>query len=227
MGWFENQIEERRRADQQLLEDSFRKIAGVVLGQRAAEKIGDARIVTKGAIDEILKHYHIQPTELPEDIADTGDQLDYCLRPHGIMHRTVELAEGWYRDAFGPILAFTKEERIPVALLPAAIRGYSFTDPRTGKRETLNKVTAARFASRLLAYPSSVRSACSLFPFFSVGANIVRPPPAAFPLGGRWSAGPDEGFPRAASCRAIFSASASRSFFKICFCAAAPNLEIS
>ncbi len=152
MGWFENQIEERRRADQQLLEDSFRKIAGVVLGQRAAEKIGDARIVTKGAIDEILKHYHIQPTELPEDIADTGDQLDYCLRPHGIMHRTVELAEGWYRDAFGPILAFTKEERIPVALLPAAIRGYSFTDPRTGKRETLNKVTAARFASSAICF---------------------------------------------------------------------------
>ena len=31
MGWFENQIEERRNTDQQLLEDSFVKIAGVVL----------------------------------------------------------------------------------------------------------------------------------------------------------------------------------------------------
>ena len=54
MGWFENQIEERRAADQQILEESFVKIAGVVLGQRMANKISDERIVTKGAIDEIL-----------------------------------------------------------------------------------------------------------------------------------------------------------------------------
>ena len=61
MGWFENQIEERRTADQQLLEDSFVKIAGAVLGQRTAQKISDDRIVTKNAIDEIIKYYHGKP----------------------------------------------------------------------------------------------------------------------------------------------------------------------
>ena len=61
MGWFENQIEERRTADQQLLEDSFVKIAGVVLGQRTAQKISDDRIVTKNSIDEIIKYYHGKP----------------------------------------------------------------------------------------------------------------------------------------------------------------------
>ena len=55
MGWFENQIEERRAADQQLLEDSFEILAGVVLGQRTAERISDHRIIAKSAIDEILK----------------------------------------------------------------------------------------------------------------------------------------------------------------------------
>ena len=54
MSYIKNQIEERRNADQQLLEDSFVKIAGIVLGKRTAEKIGDERIVTKSAIDEIL-----------------------------------------------------------------------------------------------------------------------------------------------------------------------------
>ena len=68
MGWFENQIEERRAADQQILEESFVKIASVVLGQRTANKISDERIVTKNAIDEILKYYHFKPTELPEGI---------------------------------------------------------------------------------------------------------------------------------------------------------------
>ena len=132
MGWFENQIEERRKADQQLLEDSFVKVAGVVLGERTAEKIGDERIITKGAIDEILKYYHYKPAQIPENIRDADAQLDYCLRPHGLMRRSVELTEGWYRDAFGPILAFQKEDGLPVALLPGTVSGYRFSDPKTG-----------------------------------------------------------------------------------------------
>ena len=43
MGWFENQIQDRREADQQLLEESFLRIAGVVMGEKDAQRIGDAR----------------------------------------------------------------------------------------------------------------------------------------------------------------------------------------
>ena len=145
MGWFENQIEERRAADQQLLEDSFVKIAGVVLGQRTADRISDERIITKGAIDEILKYYHCKPAEIPDSIVEADEQLDYSLRPHGLMRRSVTLTEGWYKDAYGPMLAFTKEGGLPVALLPGTIMGYFFTDPKTGKREKLNARTAALF----------------------------------------------------------------------------------
>ncbi len=142
MGWFENQIEERRNADQQLLEESFAKIAGVVLGQRIAERISDQQIVTKNAIDEILKYYHFKPVELPDNVKGAEEQLDYCLRPYGLMRRTVELTEGWYTDAFGPILGFLKEDGTPVALLPATIRGYTFTDPRTGAKERISAKNA-------------------------------------------------------------------------------------
>ena len=145
MGWFENQIEERRAADQQLLEDSFVKIAGVVLGQRTADRISDERIITKGAIDEILKYYHCKPAEIPDSIVEADEQLDYSLRPHGLMRRSVTLTEGWYKDAYGPMLAFTKEGGLPVALLPGTIMGYFFTDPKTGKREKLNARTAVLF----------------------------------------------------------------------------------
>ena len=152
MGWFENQIEERRNADDQLLEDSFVKVAGVVLGKRTAEKIGDARIVSKSAIDEIVKYYHCKPVEVPEAIETTEDQLAYCLRPHGLMYRTVELTEDWYRDAFGPILAFTKEEELPVALLPGAVYGYTYLDLETGKRKRIDKRSAAQFLSEAVCF---------------------------------------------------------------------------
>ena len=87
MGWFENQIEERREADQLLLEDSFLKAAGVVLGSRGAERISDERIVTKNAIDEILKYYHFKPVEVPDSIQEPEAQLDYCLRRYGTAWR--------------------------------------------------------------------------------------------------------------------------------------------
>ncbi len=145
MGWFENQIQDRREADQQLLEESFLRIAGVVMGERDAQRIGDARIITKSAIDEILKYYHYKPSELPESITDPDEQLDYCLRPHGMMRRSVELKKGWYKDAYGPILAFRKEDGSPAALLPGAIYGYTFKDPATGKNIRLNAETEQLF----------------------------------------------------------------------------------
>ena len=152
MGWFESQIEERRNADQQLLEDAFVRIAGVVLGQRGAEKIGDQRIVTKNAIDEILKYYHYKPTDLSENVRTTEETLDYCLRPHGLMRRSVELTDGWYKDAYGPMLAFTKDSGTPVALLPGRIRGYAFRDPESGVIKKLNAATAALFEEEAICF---------------------------------------------------------------------------
>ena len=141
MGWFDNQIKTRREADQQLLDDSFIKVAEVIMGRSGAEKLGDERIITKNAIDEILKYYHFKPAELPPEIESAEDQLDYCLRPHGLMRRNVKLTSGWYKDAYGPILGFLKDGGIPVAMLPGRVFGYHFTDPKTGKAVKLNKTT--------------------------------------------------------------------------------------
>lgn len=152
MGWFENQIEERQNADQQILEDSFMKVAGVVLGSGDAEKIIDERIVTKTAIDEILKYYHCKPVDVPEEITDAEAQMDYCLRIYGFMRRDIKLETGWYKDAYGPILAFTKEEALPVALLPGKVSGYTFTDPKTGAHMRLDSKSSALFSEEAICF---------------------------------------------------------------------------
>ena len=152
MGWFENQIEERREADQLLLEDSFLKAAGVVLGSRGAERISDERIVTKNAIDEILKYYHFKPVEVPDSIQEPEAQLDYCLRRYGMMRREVELKEGWYKNAYGPMLAFREKDGAAVALLPGKIRGNYFNDPATGKQVKINSNTAKELKKDALCF---------------------------------------------------------------------------
>ena len=92
MGWFENQIEERRKADQQLLEDSFLDVASVVIGKNSGEALTD-KIITGDTIDDIMKYYHYKPVDIPEGITDNEKKLDYCLRYHGIMKREVELED--------------------------------------------------------------------------------------------------------------------------------------
>lgn len=145
MGWFEKQIKQRSDLDQEMFEESFFRVASVVLGERTATKISDEHIITKQAIDEILKYYHFKPVEIPKSIKDHEGQIDYSLRPHGLMKRQVVLEENWWKDAFGPILAYTKEGGEPVALLPLKFAGYYYFDRETGKKVKLNKQTAELF----------------------------------------------------------------------------------
>ena len=121
MGWFEKQIQQRSDLDQQLFEDSLLGAAGVVMGEKYASRISDDRIITGQAIDEVLKYYHCKPVEVPKSVRDKEEYIDYCLRPYGIMRREIALEDGWYKDAYGVILAFGKDGGEPAALLPGRI----------------------------------------------------------------------------------------------------------
>ena len=141
MGWFDEQIRQRKQNDQEVFEESIFRMASVVLGKKRAGDLNDERIITKEAIDDILKYYHAKPVEIPGSIQDADEALEYCLRPHGIMRRSVKLEEGWYRDAYGPMIAFRREDNIPVALMPNPVIGYWFHDPQSGEKKKLNKST--------------------------------------------------------------------------------------
>ena len=138
MGWVENQIADRRAADEQLLEDSFAQIAGVILDRQSAERIIDRRIATEHVIDEILKYYHEKNVKPDERIKDPDDQLDQCLKKSGLMRREILLEDGWYRDSYGPVLAYTRKEGIPAALLPDLLGGYTWVDEH-GARQKVSK----------------------------------------------------------------------------------------
>ena len=145
MGWFEKQIKQRSDLDQQLFEDSFFRVAGVILGERTATQISDDRIITKQAIDDILKYYHFKPVEIPKNLKEHEEQLDYCLRPHGLMKRQILLEDNWFQDAYGSILAYQKENGEPVALLPDRFSGYYFIDRKTNKKVKIMQETAKLF----------------------------------------------------------------------------------
>ncbi len=167
MGWFDEQIRQRREADNAVFEDSFLNMAGAVMGRRMSEALNDDRRLAEDAIGEILKFYHIKPQEVPETITDMNEVLEYLLRPSGIMRRNVNLDSGWYRDAVGAMLGTRTDDGTLVALIPTGLSGYSFLDRSTGRLTKLSRRTEHLIAREAVAFykpfPLQKMSTGSLF----------------------------------------------------------------
>lgn len=150
MGWFDEQIRQRIQYDDDAFSDAFAGMASAVMGKKLARAFMDQRVQTKNAIEEILKFYHVKIEEVPDSITDLNEQLEYLMRPAGIMRRSVSLEEGWYKNAVGAMLGVRKEDGRVVALLPAGISGYVYY--LNGRRIRLNEQTAAELEDEALCF---------------------------------------------------------------------------
>ena len=139
MGWFDEQIRMRKQTDDTAFSDSFKQIAGAVMGRRLAEGLNNDARLTEDAIGEILRYYHVEPGEIPESMTDMNEAMEFLMRPHGIMRRAVRLDKGWYKDATGAMLGTKKDDGSIVALLPSAISGYRYYDRTLGKSVHIGK----------------------------------------------------------------------------------------
>ena len=102
-------------------------------------------IETKAAISCILSYFGQKVPEVPKDITDLGQQIEYILRPSGMMKRRVALVGEWWKDGSGAILASKKDGEI-VALLPGKWSGYYYHD-KFGKSVKINKKNAKEFST--------------------------------------------------------------------------------
>lgn len=152
MSWFDEQIRQRKKSDRETFADSFVNIAGAVMGRKVQVALSDDRQVTKDAVDEILKFYHIKTQDVPDSITDVNEQLEFLLRPHGIMRRTVTLTKGWYKDAIGAMIGLRKSDGRIVAFIPTGISGYSYIDPDTGKKVRVNSRTEVLFEEDAMVF---------------------------------------------------------------------------
>ena len=152
MGWFDEQIKQRKQNDQDVFTDAFINIAGAVMGSRVSTALNNERQQTKNAFDEILRFYHVNSKEIPSNITDRNEQLEYLLRPHGITRRTVTLSKGWYKDAIGAMLGIRKSDGMVVALIPTGFSGYRYSDMETGKQVKINSKNQELFEEEAIAF---------------------------------------------------------------------------
>lgn len=144
--------------------ESFANIADAVMGSTISASLKDNRELVQDSMEEILKYYHVKSREIPESIEDIEEQLEYLMRPYGIMRRTVKLEDNWYKDAIGAMLAVRKSDGSVVALIPAGISGYTFWDKERGKRVRVNSKNQELFETEAIVFYKS-------FPLKRVGVS--------------------------------------------------------
>ena len=86
MGWFDEQIRMRKQTDDLAFSDSFKQIAGSVMGRRLYDSMNNDRRITENAIGEILQFYHaahdpVRSHDILQyliDISDTVGNITCC-----------------------------------------------------------------------------------------------------------------------------------------------------
>jgi NHLM bacteriocin system ABC transporter ATP-binding protein len=142
MGLYSDQIAARIKNDTDAFDDAFVGLASVVMGHKKdAQSFLTDSSKAQNAIGEILKYYHIAPAKPPANLKDLDDQLDFLLRPSGVMRRRVELTGSWYKDGIGALLG-KKTDGAVVALLPRKTGGYTFYDFEENKRVRVTRQNA-------------------------------------------------------------------------------------
>ena len=120
-GWFDEQLRERVRADEEALSRALADISESLTGKHTTSDSHDA-------LREIADFYGVE--------VKTGDDI---LKLGLLMHRTVVLKEGWYKDADGVYLAKTKDGNY-AALIPGH-NAYYYKDYVSGETIRINSST--------------------------------------------------------------------------------------
>lgn len=148
-------FDERQRAkgklEDEMLIESFYKLANVVVKKPVGGAPGSERLQMAAAMDDLGSCLNVTiPYASNPDLTEEWYQEE-CFRPQGIMWRTVQLKESWYEDAIGAMLG-SLADGTPVVLMPAGSRGCLYRDPETGRKVRVTRANAGLFRPEATLY---------------------------------------------------------------------------
>ena len=77
MSWFEEQIKIRKQSDENAMRDVIRQMADVVMNSNEFARLRDAGIIVRNEVESVLRFYHIDTKELPDNLTDVNEMLSY------------------------------------------------------------------------------------------------------------------------------------------------------
>jgi len=129
-------------AQYNMTEKSLQELASI-LNPTANIPVGETPLlIAVGAVGKALG-INIRPPAKSDDF----NTLEAIARASGFRIRRVTLDANWWNTDCSALLAFTKEENQPVALLPLKANKYEILDPVELTRIPVNRNSAAKIAS--------------------------------------------------------------------------------
>ena len=148
MGWFDEQIKQRREQDTSVFEQSFRDAANAVMGQRFSFDEEQATDV----IGQVLRYFHIKIPRAPDGKMDAAARLEELCRETGLLFRPVKLEPGWRNNAYGPFVARLRDGGELVAVTPRGYQRYVFFDPARKKTVRVSRAEEKLFEEDALCF---------------------------------------------------------------------------
>lgn len=133
-----------------MYERSYDRISRKVLGESVHK--GAVKRTIKSVLDEIFTYYSLPKVEIPSNIKDPLDQIEYASGSAGMMKANIKIKGNWFTDCFGPIICFLKEDNSPIALFPLGFAGYYYYDPVTNKKVVATRKSTALFDENAVAF---------------------------------------------------------------------------
>ncbi|MBD2694673.1 hypothetical protein H6G68_23515 [Anabaena catenula FACHB-362] len=132
-------FQEREQLNRQIVAGALEELTSVLQPQQETVffQEGTPLLVAMGAIGRVVG-ITIRPA-IADDLNNTKDSVAAIARASQIRTRRITLADGWWHQELGPLLAFTQWEKRPVALLPVRGKGYELFDPVARTRTPVNK----------------------------------------------------------------------------------------
>ena len=173
MSWMESQIETRAKLDVRAVERAYQELATSVSNPRRAPAFTvDDIEQADGAARTCLKYLGVDAGDAPATVTNIDERIEWICRPSGTMFRKVRLEEGWYKNAFGALLA-RLDTGEAIALLPRGVRGYYYLEPGSGRKVRVNRQTASHIVDdAVFFYKSLPARPCTLRDLIAFIADV-------------------------------------------------------
>lgn len=176
MSTFDEDIRKSNQHDHDSLKASYVDLASVVMGDSAfAQAINTDEEQSRDAVTQILAYYGHEAKWPTDEGLSMDEQIEYVLRPYGIMTRWVKLEKDWYRNCCGAMLG-TRTSGEMVALLPTAFGRYRISDRKKGVTQKVRSGQAKLVHDEaLLFYRALPQKKVTAKTFFSFLMSLISP----------------------------------------------------
>ena len=140
-------LKAQKNLNVQVTSEAFGELASPLMSQQDYMFLeGAPLLVAAGAVGKALGVTICPPSE-SEDLARIKEPLEAIARASRLRIRQVLLENDWWQQDCGPLVAYTKSDHLPVALLPTAGSRYLLFDPIGKTKIPVDEEVATAIAS--------------------------------------------------------------------------------